>query len=150
MSIRTYLQFKVHQTSNQIADLKKFAAEEAAKQNPEGKNNHLSPKSSCWGAYKASKRDCSLYLTMLSIVKRSKDEIPTKALAVQLFHEHQLWNHARKGYAAKNFYFKAFRRLQKIGNRLTTLYAVEQPAFALWIIERKAKLEAKHAAAAAN
>ena len=152
-AIRKYLQFKVHEASKQIADLKKFGAEEAAKQDPEG-NQHISPKSSCWAAYKTAKRDCSLYLTMLSIVKQSGDQIPTKAEAVKLFHERQLWNHARKGYEAKNFYFKAFRRLQKIGNRLNSScspikgnYGSESAAFQKWELERAAKLEAKHAAA---
>ena len=123
-TIREYLACKTHTISAQIFGLKQKALKDDG--------FHISPKSADWAKYLALKRECSLYLTMSSMVKWWNDFIPTKKEAIELFHSRGFANHARKGRPAKSLYFKAFRRLQKIGNNLSKHVRALEPELALW------------------
>ena len=145
-TIREYLQYLVHNASQRIFNLKQEALKEPPPVDEKGRPiiphyPHMSPRSKDWDRYRTLKRECSLWLTMLSIVKRAHDSIPTKAEAVKLFHSQPFANHARKGRPAKSLYFKAFRRLQKIGNRLESDVRAAEPGISMWKAERQAALE---------
>ena len=147
-TIREYLQYRAHDASQAIFNLKREALKEPPPVDEKGRpiiphSPHMSPKSKDWDRYQTLKRECSLWLTMLSIVKWWNDFIPTKKEAIELFHSRNFANHARKGRPAKSLYFKAFRRLQKIGNRLESDVRAAEPGISMWKAERAAALAKK-------
>lgn len=135
--IRQFLQYQVSIMSDEIASLKKHALENGGP---------MSPKSKDWGAYKARKAECSMFLTMLSLIKRNADQTPSKPEAVKLFHAHKFCNHARSGQRAKNLFFKAFRRLQKIDSQINCHLRENNEGMAAWLAAKRIRLEAQHAA----
>lgn len=137
--LRELLRYKVAKLSEQIAENKSMAADG---------HPHIRPGHPNWSAYLAQKKEISFWLTALSLLNRNVGPLPTKAEAAAMFREHNFANHARKGRAAKNLYFKAFRRLQKMSNRLETEIKIEagsRAALQGWANERQREIETRRA-----
>lgn len=131
INLRRALQFQVSEVSARIVEIKKA--------------NPCLQKSTDFDAYKVRKKEVSLWLTALSLIKRSGNEMPTKGEAAKLFHELGFNNHARKGREAKNLFFKAFRELAKFNNKHKHSDFKRIAGFEQWLKEKEASATAQAA-----